>query len=74
MATLINYKILGKTDRALHTHIVPRYADEPDEQRPRPISLSDMSSAPKFDPARDKDLMQKPADSIQKRLHNSMES
>lgn len=73
-AALINYEILGNTDRALHTHIVPRYADEPDEKRRKPIWLSDSSSAPKFDPERDRELMQKLADSIQKRLHDNRES
>ena len=73
-AALINYEILGNTDRALHVHIVPRYADEPDEKRLRPIWLSDTSSAPKFDPQRDKDLMQKLAQSIHSRLHDKMES
>jgi diadenosine tetraphosphate (Ap4A) HIT family hydrolase len=73
-ALLINYEILGNTDRALHAHIVPRYADEPDEQRRRPIWLSDMGNAPKFDPERDRDLMQKLADSIQRRLHDNLES
>jgi diadenosine tetraphosphate (Ap4A) HIT family hydrolase len=73
-AALINYEILGNTERALHVHIVPRYADEPDEQRRKPIWLSDLSDAPKFDPERDKNLMQKLAESIQQRLHHTMES
>lgn len=73
-ATLINYEILGNTDRALHAHIVPRYADEPDEKRRRPIWFADMSNAPKFDSELDKNLMQKLADSIQRRLHDSLES
>ncbi len=67
-AALINYEILGNTERALHTHIVPRYADEPDEQRRRPIWLSETAAAPKFDPERDKELMGKIAQAIQKRL------
>lgn len=73
-ASLINYEILGNTDHALHAHIVPRYADEPDEKRRRPIWFSDMSNAPKFDAERDADLMQKLADSIQRRLHDNLES
>ncbi len=73
-AALINYEILGNTDRALHVHIVPRYADEPDEKRRRPIWFSDMSNAPRFDAGRDKDLMQKLAASIQRRLHDDVES
>ena len=73
-AALINYEILGNSDRALHAHIVPRYADEPEEQRRVPIWLSDVSSAPKFDSERDKDLMQKLSESIQRRLQRSLES
>lgn len=66
-AALINYEILGNTDRALHAHIVPRYADEPDEQRRKPIWSSDLANAPKFDQARDKELMNKIAQAIEKR-------
>jgi diadenosine tetraphosphate (Ap4A) HIT family hydrolase len=73
-ASLINYEILGNTDRALHAHVVPRYVDEPDEKRRRPIWFSDMNNAPKFDRERDKDLMQKLAESIQRRLLDSPES
>lgn len=73
-ASLINYEILGNTERALHAHIVPRYDDEPDEQRRKPIWLSDTSAAPRFDPERNEELMQKLADSIQRRLHDVLES
>ena len=69
-AALINYEILGNTDRALHAHIVPRYADEPDEQRRRPIWFIDMNKAPKFDPAGDKELVNSIAEAIQTRLRN----
>jgi diadenosine tetraphosphate (Ap4A) HIT family hydrolase len=67
-AVLINYEILGNSERALHAHIIPRYADEPDEQRRRPIWMSDTSQAPKFDLEHDKELMDKLAQAIQKRL------
>ncbi|MGB8982436.1 MAG: hypothetical protein WCC12_11215 [Anaerolineales bacterium] len=67
-AVLINYEILGNSERALHAHIVPRYADEPDEQRRKPIWMSDLGSAPKFDPEHDRELMDKIAQAIQKRL------
>ena len=67
-ATLINYETLGNTERALHTHIIPRYADEPDEQRRKPIWLSDLGSVPKFDKDRDKQLMEKLAQAIQNHL------
>ncbi len=72
-AALINYEILGNTERALHAHIVPRYANEPDEQRRRPIWFSDMDKAPKLDLEHDKELMDKIAQAIQKRL-NSLET
>jgi diadenosine tetraphosphate (Ap4A) HIT family hydrolase len=71
-AALINYEILGNADRALHAHIMPRYSDEPDETRRRPIWFSDWANAPKFDSAREKDLMQKLAASIEKRLYDSL--
>jgi diadenosine tetraphosphate (Ap4A) HIT family hydrolase len=70
-AALINYEILGNADRALHAHIIPRYADEPDETRRKPIWFSDWDNAPKFDAERDKDLLQKLTYAIQKRLRES---
>jgi diadenosine tetraphosphate (Ap4A) HIT family hydrolase len=73
-ATLINYETLGNTERALHTHIIPRYADEPDEFRSGPAWFYKWSDAPQFDLERDKELMQKLADSIQRRLHDYLES
>jgi diadenosine tetraphosphate (Ap4A) HIT family hydrolase len=71
-AALINYEILGNTDHALHAHIVPRYANEPDEQRRKPIWMSDTSQAPKFDLEHHQELMGRIAQAIQKRL-NSLE-
>ena len=73
-AALINYETLGNTEHALHTHIIPRYVDEPEEFRSRPVWFYDWNSAPKFDLDRDKDLMQKLADSIQRRLRKHRES
>jgi diadenosine tetraphosphate (Ap4A) HIT family hydrolase len=67
-AALINYEILGNTDRALHAHIVPRYANEADEQRRKPIWFSNLANAPKLNPKCDKELMDKMARTIQKRL------
>ena len=73
-AALINYEILGNIDRALHAHLVPRYADEPDEQRRKPIWFRDLAKAPKFDPERDRALMEKIAQAIQKRLAGNPKS
>jgi diadenosine tetraphosphate (Ap4A) HIT family hydrolase len=72
-AMLINYEILGNADRALHVHIIPRYASEPEETRRKPIWFSDWANAHSFDAERDRDLMQKLADSIQKRLRDQPE-
>jgi diadenosine tetraphosphate (Ap4A) HIT family hydrolase len=67
-AALINYEILGNTDRALHAHLVPRYADEPDEQRRKPIWFRDLVKAPKFDPEGDSELLGIIAQAIRQRL------
>src|ERR1700754_5191513 len=32
-AARINYAILGNQEPALHTHVIPRYADEPEKHR-----------------------------------------
>ncbi len=36
-ALRINYEILGNTEPALHAHLFPRYADEPQELRSGPV-------------------------------------
>jgi diadenosine tetraphosphate (Ap4A) HIT family hydrolase len=35
----INYETLGNTEPALHTHIIPRYMDEPEEKRKMPAMM-----------------------------------
>jgi len=35
----INYETLGNTEPALHTHIIPRYLDEPDDKRKMPAMM-----------------------------------
>ena len=50
----INYETLGNAEPALHTHILPRYRDEPDEKRRRPAWVGyDWPTSRKFDPAQD---------------------
>lgn len=51
----INYAILGNQDPALHAHIIPRFADEPDElKRGLPWSYPrEQMDALSFDPERD---------------------
>lgn len=52
-AVRINYEILGNQDPALHAHIIPRYEDEPEELRPRPIWFYDWDEARPFSLATD---------------------
>lgn len=44
----VNYEIWGNTEPALHAHIMPRYASEPDGKRQRPACMGySWSEAPK---------------------------
>src|SRR5688572_23228429 len=59
-ARLINYELLGNSDRALHAHINPRYADEPDDKRRFPVWEYHRDSAIRkvpFDAVQDRPLM-----------------
>jgi diadenosine tetraphosphate (Ap4A) HIT family hydrolase len=47
----INYETLGNSEPALHTHIIPRYTNEPDEKRSGPaFSGYSWHTARKSDP------------------------
>lgn len=50
-AARINYAILGNLEPALHAHVIPRYADEPDAQRTSHPWAYDWGAAPAFDRA-----------------------
>lgn len=56
-AIRINYEILGNLAPALHVHVFPRFDSEPEDLRTRPVWFYDWDNAPKFDPARDAQLM-----------------
>ncbi len=56
-AVRINYAIFGNLEPALHCHVIPRYADEPAEQRTAQPWSYDWSAAPRFDPVRDAPLI-----------------
>lgn len=64
-AVRINYEILGNSEAALHTHVFPRFATEPEEKRRKPVWFYDWKSAPPLDLKRDQQLMRKIAISIQ---------
>ncbi len=65
----INYAILGNSDPALHAHIVPRFLSEPEEfRRNVPWSYPQVVKDDRlFDLERDRELMQRIAEAIQKR-------
>jgi diadenosine tetraphosphate (Ap4A) HIT family hydrolase len=66
----INYAIMGNSFPVLHAHIIPRYLSEPEELR-RGGSWSypqEQIDAVRFDYARDRELIQKLAQVILKRL------
>jgi diadenosine tetraphosphate (Ap4A) HIT family hydrolase len=67
-AARINYEILGNSDKALHAHIIPRYDAEPEELRKGPVWFYDWSKAPKFEPQKQKPLMEKISAAILRRL------
>jgi len=48
-AVRINYAIFGNQDPALHTHVVPRYADEPEKLRTSHPWAYDWNAGPLFD-------------------------
>jgi diadenosine tetraphosphate (Ap4A) HIT family hydrolase len=55
-AARINYAILGNQDPALHTHVIPRFADEPDKLRFSHPWAYNWDEAPLFDRATYQDL------------------
>ena len=57
----INYAILCNSAPALHAHIVPRYADEPEAQRRMPpwAYPPEVLAGHEFDAARDRELMER---------------
>jgi diadenosine tetraphosphate (Ap4A) HIT family hydrolase len=63
-ASRINYEILGNSEAALHAHVFPRYATEPEEKRQKPVWFYDWESAVLFDKERDRSLMQEIAKAI----------
>ena len=60
----VNYEILGNTDPALHAHIVPRYASEPEDRRRMPIWLYDWAAAPDFSETTHGAMRQRIADEL----------
>lgn len=59
-ALRINYEMLGNIQPALHAHVFPRYADEPEEYRIKAVWLYPQSAWDQtvFDEQRDRPVMQ----------------
>ena len=54
----INYETQGNSEPALHTHITPRYLDEPQAKRRIPaFAAYDWPTSRRFDPALDGDFV-----------------
>lgn len=66
-ALRINYEMIGNVEPALHAHLFPRYADEPEELRLKPVSFYDWDSAPTFHQERDEPLMREITDKLRQR-------
>lgn len=56
-AARINYEILGNLEPALHAHILPRYDDEAEATRTKPVWFHDWESAAVFSPAEHQELI-----------------
>ena len=56
-ALRINYAIFGNLEPALHVHLVPRHAHEPEDLRTAHPWSYDWTVAPRFDAARDGPLV-----------------
>ncbi len=65
-AVRVNYEMLGNLEPALHAHIVPRYADEPDALRTKPVWSYDWTTARGYDPETDGPLRDALADWLQR--------
>jgi len=66
-AVRINYEMLGNVEPALHAHVFPRFEDEPEELRLKPVWFYDWENAPAFDASRDNEIMQAIAAGLKRR-------
>lgn len=66
-AVRINYEMLGNIEPALHAHIFPRFEEEPEELRLKPVWFYDWDKAPAFDAGRDREIMHAIAQGLARR-------
>ena len=65
-AVRINYAVFGNLEPALHVHLVPRYADEDEALRTAHPWAYVWAAAPRFDAARDGDLVRAVREQLQR--------
>ncbi len=54
-AARINYETWCNLDKSLHTHVVPRFENEPDDKKTKPLVVGyDATQARRFDPVTDR--------------------
>jgi diadenosine tetraphosphate (Ap4A) HIT family hydrolase len=66
-ALRINYAIFGNVEPALHAHLFPRQADEPQAMRSAQPWALDWNAAPGFDPARHQEFKDRLLQELQRR-------
>ena len=66
-AVRINYVVFGNLEPALHAHVFPRYADEPEALRHNQPWAYDWAAAPAFDPDTDAALLTRVRAALQRR-------
>lgn len=66
-AARINYEMLGNVEPALHAHIFPRFEDEAENLRLKPVWFYDWDNAPAFDLIRDREIMDSIAQGLEQR-------
>lgn len=66
-AVRINYAIFGNVDAALHAHVFPRTAGEPEALRTQQPFAHDWTQAPRFDAAVHAPLIQRIRTALQQR-------
>lgn len=67
-AARINYAMLGNLEPALHCHLFPRYADEPEAFRHGAVWSYDWNAARPFDAETDRPFMEQLRAEIERRL------
>jgi diadenosine tetraphosphate (Ap4A) HIT family hydrolase len=66
----INYETLGNLEPALHTHIIPRFRQEPDDKRRLPpMQAYDWAGARAFDPIADQPFIAAMKARLERRGH-----